>query len=802
MNKTTTVFRVNELPLLALRGMVIFPGTSTHLDIGRKKSMLALNSAMATDQLIYLVTQRDAAIEDPTADDLYEIGTVARIRQVLRLPGDNLRVMLEGLYRARTEYIIQTDPHFGASTRELLSKSYIPALEEEALLRNCHELFAAYVGLSGSISPEMAMEIAAIDELAPATDKMASALSIPVEKKQQLLSLGLPAKRAEQLIVIMRHELEILELERKIHDKVQEQMDANQKDYYLREQMRAISAELGEEDSPMAEADEYRRRIAALSLPEKSAAHLIKECEKLAKMPPGSHEATVVRGYLDTCLDLPWNITSEDQLDLTASRDVLDRDHYGLDKVKDRIIELLAVRQLNAATKGQILCLAGPPGVGKTSIARSIAEAMGRKYVRVSLGGVRDEADIRGHRKTYIGSMPGRIINAIKQAGTKNPLILLDEIDKMSSDFRGDPSAAMLEVLDPEQNAAFCDHFLEIPFDLSQVLFITTANQKDAIPEPLLDRMDLIELTSYTAEEKFMIAKRHLVKKQLAENGLTAKQVRISDKAIRGIIESYTREAGVRRLERSLAKICRKCAKRIVAGEVKSVTVGDLVPYLGPIRYKRDACLGQDEIGVATGLAWTAVGGETLPVEIAILDGTGKIELTGSLGDVMKESARTAVSYVRSRAKEWGIATDFYKTKDIHIHVPEGAVPKDGPSAGITMTTALVSALTGVPVRRDVAMTGEVSLRGRVLPIGGLREKTMAAYIYGAKTVIIPQDNEADLAEVDPTVRKALTFVPVSHMDAVLQAALTRLLDETNRPCAKAELYPPMVTAENPTVRM
>ncbi len=798
MNKSTTVFRVNELPLLALRGMVIFPGTSTHLDIGRKKSMLALNSAMATDQLIYLVTQRDAAVEEPTADDLYEVGTVARIRQVLRLPGDNLRVMLEGLYRARTEYIIQTDPHFGASTREVLSKSYLPALEEEALLRNCQELFATYVGLSGTVSPETAMEIAAIDELAPATDKIAAAISVPIEKKQLLLSLGIPAKRAEQLIVILRHELEILELERKIHNKVQEQMDANQKDYYLREQMRAISAELGEEDSPMAEADEYRGRIAALDLPEKSRKHLLKECEKLAKMPSGSHEATVVRGYLDTCLELPWNTTTEDQLDLTVSREVLDRDHYGLDKVKERIIELLAVRQLNAETKGQILCLSGPPGVGKTSIAKSIAEAMGRKYVRVSLGGVRDEADIRGHRKTYIGSMPGRIINAIKQAGTKNPLILLDEIDKMSNDFRGDPSAAMLEVLDPEQNAAFCDHFLEIPFDLSQVLFITTANQKDAIPEPLLDRMDLIELTSYTAEEKFMIAKNHLVKKQLRENGLTAKQVRISDKALRGIIESYTREAGVRRLERSLAKICRKCAKRIVTGEVKSVTVNDLQPYLGPVRYKRDVLNKQDEIGVATGLAWTAVGGETLPVEIAILDGTGKIELTGSLGDVMKESARTAVSYVRSRAKEWGIATDFYKTKDIHIHVPEGAVPKDGPSAGITMTTALVSALTGIPVRRDVAMTGEVSLRGRVLPIGGLREKTMAAYIYGVKTVIIPQDNEVDLAEIDPTVRKALEFVPTTHMDDVLKTALIRL------PCDNSQqvMYTPVRVNENSTVRM
>ena len=795
MNKPTTVVRVNELPLLALRGMVIFPGVSTHLDIGRKKSMLALNSAMATDQLIYLVAQKDATEEDPSADALYEIGTVARIRQVLRIPGDNLRVMLDGLYRARTEHIFQSDPHFGAVIRELSPRSALTDLQEEALVRNAQELFSKYVALSGSVSIETSAEIAAMTELSATIDRIASAIAIPIDKKQMLLSLISPAKRAEQLIVLLRHEIEILELERKIHNKVQEQMDANQKDYYLREQMRAISAELGDEDNPMQEADEYRNRVKALNLVKKSRDHLLKECDKLAKMPNGSHEATVVRGYLDACLELPWNNTTTDQLDLTECRTVLDRDHYGLDTVKDRIIELLAVRQLTEHTKGQILCLAGPPGVGKTSIAKSIAEAMGREYVRVSLGGVRDEADIRGHRKTYIGAMPGRIIQALRQAGTKNPLILLDEIDKMSNDFRGDPAAAMLEVLDPEQNAAFCDHFIEIPFDLSQVLFVTTANQKDAIPEPLLDRMDLIELTSYTAEEKFHIAKNHLVKKQLKENGLTAKQVRLTDKALRAIIDSYTREAGVRRLERSIAKIFRKCAKRIVSGEVKTVTVTDLNPYLGPARYKRDPLLAKDEVGVATGLAWTAVGGETLPVEIAVLEGTGKIELTGSLGDVMKESARTAVSYVRSRATEWNIPSDFYKTKDIHIHVPEGAVPKDGPSAGITMTTALVSALSGVPIRRDVAMTGEVSLRGRVLPIGGLREKTMAAYIYGAKTVIIPQDNEADLAEVDNTVKQALQFVPVSHMDEVLKTALVRM-PSGEEPAAN---YPPVRTAVRST---
>ena len=538
--------------------------------------------------------------------------------------------------------------------------------------------------------------------------------------------------------------------------------------------MRVISSELGEADNPLEEADEYREKIGKLNLSEENRAKLLKECDKLSKMPFGSHEATVVRNYLDTCLEIPWGVTTKDSLEITAARKVLDRDHYGMEKIKERILEILAVRSLAKESKGQVICLVGPPGVGKTSIAKSIAAAMGRKYVRVSLGGVRDEADIRGHRKTYIGAMPGRIMNAIRQAGSANPLILLDEIDKMGSDMRGDPSAAMLEVLDTEQNNAFVDHYLEIPFDLSDVLFITTANNADAIPAPLYDRMDVIELSSYTAEEKFQIARHHLLKKQVRKNGMNLRQFRLADDALRMLIDGYTREAGVRTLERLIGKLCRKAAVKLVSGEVKTVNVHqqDLEGYLGPRRYKPDAEVLQDQIGVVNGLAWTAVGGETMPVEVAVLDGSGKIELTGSLGDVMKESARTAISYVRSRAADWHIDRDFYKNKDVHIHVPEGAVPKDGPSAGVTMATAIVSALTGIPVRRDVAMTGEITLRGRVLPIGGLREKTMAAYTHHMKTVIIPAENESDLADVEKVVREGIRFVTASHLDTVIQTAL------------------------------
>ena len=766
------VTRSAVVPLLALRGLVIFPGMHLHFDVGRRKSILALNEAMGEEQLLYLVTQKDMTTDDPGIDDLYEMGVVVRVRQVLKLPGDGLRILVDGLYRAGIEEAVQTEPYLRVAVRERLERRIAGSLNAEAAMRECRTYFEEYAQLSRGFSPDVAAGAAEAQDAGFLIDYIAANIALSAEDKQSILGIAPVEKRMERLLVLLEQECRILRLEQDIHERVHEQMDQNQKEYYLREQLKVIAAELGEGDNPVEESEEYHARIEALALPEDSADKLLRECAKLAKMPYGSHEATVSRSYLDTCLSLPWHTATKDNLDLTAARRTLDRDHYGLDKVKERIIEALAVRRLSSEMKGQVLCLVGPPGVGKTSIAKSIASAMGRKYVRISLGGVRDEAEIRGHRKTYIGAMPGRIISAIRQAGVKNPLILLDEIDKMGNDFRGDPASAMLEVLDSEQNVAFCDHYVEIPFDLSDVLFITTANTADMIPAPLYDRMDVITLGSYSAEEKFHIAKDHLLRKQVRRHGLTLRQVRIADDTLRAIIDGYTREAGVRELERCIGRICRKAAKKIVAGEAKSVTVSQLEEYLGPVKYKPETRELTEEVGVVNGLAWTAVGGETMPVEVAVMDGSGKIELTGSLGDVMKESARTAISYVRSRTAEWHIDRDFYKNKDIHIHVPEGAVPKDGPSAGVTMATAIVSALTGIPVRQDVAMTGEISLRGRVLPIGGLKEKTMAAYTHHMKTVIIPAENESDLAEVDGVVRDHVHFVTASHLDTVLQTAL------------------------------
>ncbi|MCL2884066.1 MAG: endopeptidase La, partial [Oscillospiraceae bacterium] len=703
-------------------------------------------------------------------------GVVASIKQVLRLPNDSVRILVEGLYRARIQSVVKNEDFPLVVCKECPTTRVLGKLRREALLRECRERVEAYAKFSDALTPAMRRDIAAADEVGILADFVAANLPFPAENKQALLDTFSGEKRMEQLLLLLAKETAVLELEDKIHKQVHEQMDQNQKEYYLREQLRAISTELGDEDNPTEEAEEYRARIEALPLKEDVRDKLLKECKKLSKMPPGSHEGTVSRHYLDACLELPWDTLTQDNLDLAHAKEVLDRDHYGMEKIKERVLEILAVRQLSKETMGQIICFVGPPGVGKTSIAKSIAEAMGRKYVRVSLGGVRDEADIRGHRKTYIGAMPGRIMNAMQLAGSANPLMLLDEIDKMSLDFHGDPASAMLEVLDTEQNVAFVDHYLEVPFNLSRVLFITTANDLDGVPPPLIDRMDVIELSSYTAEEKFHIAKEHLLKKQLAKNGLTARQMALPDDALRAIIDGYTREAGVRQLERVIGKLCRKCAKKLVSGRRRvTVTVSSLEGLLGPRRYKPDAVQKIDEVGVVNGLAWTAVGGEMMPIEVAVLDGNGKIELTGSLGDVMKESARTAISYVRSRAADWHIERDFYKNKDIHIHVPEGAVPKDGPSAGVTMATAIVSALTGVPVRRDVAMTGEITLRGHVLPIGGLREKTMAAYTHHIKTVLIPEDNAPDLAEVDAAVKAKLKFIPVNNLDAVISAAMPPL---------------------------
>ena len=621
------------------------------------------------------------------------------------------------------------------------------------------------------------------DDAVYLVDYIGGNMILAPDKKQTLLNENSIAKRLQLLASLLEGEINILTLERELYAKVKEQIDQNQREYYLREQQRAIAEELGEGDNIDNEADEYLKKIEVLSLNDEAKEKLTAEVRKLRKLHPSSQEAGVVRGYLDTCLELPWNVYTKDKIDIKAAARLLDREHYGLQKVKERILELLAVRQLAPDISGQIICLVGPPGVGKTSIARSIAEAMGRKYVRMSLGGVRDESDIRGHRKTYIGSMPGRIMAAIKQAGSSNPLMLLDEVDKLGSDYRGDPSAALLEVLDGEQNSAFRDHYIEVPYDLSKVLFVATANTTETIPGPLLDRMEVIELSSYTREEKFQIAKRHLVKKQLSRHGLDSKQLHITDGALYAIIDSYTREAGVRNLERKIGEICRKCARELVAGDVEkvSVTEKNIETYLGPKRFKPDDISGKDEVGVVNGLAWTAVGGEMLQVEVAVMDGSGKLQLTGSLGDVMKESAQAAISYVRSMADRFGIDHEFYKNKDIHIHVPEGAVPKDGPSAGVTITTALVSALTGIPVRGKVAMTGEVTLRGRVLPIGGLREKTMAAYRNRINTVVIPRQNVSDLHEVDEAVKKAIRFVPADTVADVLETALCSMPHPTGK---------------------
>ena len=767
--------RLATLPMLVLRGLVCFPETVIHFDVGRLKSVAALNTAMERDQRIFLVAQKDVSLDDPTPNDLYRMGVVGRVRQIVKLPHDNFRIIVDGEYRATAVEILQTEPYFMVVTQERQDKPVSPALLEDALVRECRQQFERYADLVPKMAPDVVFGVAADDRAGHLADFVASNLNMPIEEKQRILNIQSVASRMETLLRILDKECQILELEKKIEDKVQEQMDENQKEYYLREQIRAISEELGQGDDPLEESGEYVKAIHDLNLPEEVANLLHKEARKLGKMPPGSHEATVVRTYLDTCLALPWNITTKDNLDLARARRVLDRDHDGMEKVKERIIEALAVRQLSEEMKGQVLCLVGPPGVGKTSIARSIAEAMGRKYVRVSLGGVRDETEIRGHRRTYVGSMPGRIITAIKQAGTRNPLILLDEIDKMGHDFRGDPASAMLEVLDTEQNYAFRDHFIDLPFDLSEVMFVTTANDASAIPAPLYDRMDVIHLSSYTAEEKKRIARRHLLKKQLKKHGLTGKQLKLSDSGLARIIECYTSEAGVRTLERQLATLCRKTAAVLVEDKeaVVSVTAGNLESYLGPEKYKPDQKSHRDEIGVVNGLAWTAVGGTTMPIEVAVLEGTGKIELTGNLGDVMKESAKTAISYVRSRADEWHIDGEFYKNKDIHIHVPEGAVPKDGPSAGVTMATAIVSALTGIPVKGDVAMTGEISLRGRVMPIGGLREKAMAAYTHHLTTVIIPEDNHADLNEVDSAVKEKTRFITARNLDTVIGHALT-----------------------------
>ena len=763
------------MPALALRAITVFPNLLIHFDVGREISIRALEQAMAGNRDIFLVTQKELTVEEPAQKHLYQVGTVATVKQILRLPDNNVRVMVEGRSRGKMLRLLTREPYLTAEL-ELLEEESPPrenTPRTEALIRQIYSLVERYTELSDRVSPELYLKLLASDDPSYIADYAAQNMPLRFEDKQVILEELRPTRRLEKLVRILAREVEIRQVESELEGKVQEQMADNQRDYYMREQMKVLQRELGERDDGD-EIAEYRQRVEKAKLPDPVREKLLKEIRHLEKQPFGSAEASVLRGYLDTCLELPWTVRTRERANVAAVSKVLEADHYGLEKVKERILEFVAVKQLSPQLKGQVLCLVGPPGVGKTSIAMSVARAMNRKLARISLGGVHDEAEIRGHRKTYVGAMPGRIIAGIRQAGSINPVLVLDELDKVGSDHRGDPSAALLEVLDVHQNSTFRDHYLEMPFDLSEVLFIATANTTDTIPRPLLDRMEIIEIGSYTDEEKVQISKRHLWPKELKAHGLTRSQVKLTDQALRQIISGYTRESGVRRLERLLDTLCRKSAMKLVKEETKTVhiTPDTLQEFLGVRRYAQDKTASQPQVGVVNGLAWTSVGGEILEVEVNVVEGTGKVELTGNLGDVMKESARTALSYIRSRASQLGLPATFYKDKDIHVHFPEGAVPKDGPSAGIAITTAMVSALTDTPVRGDVAMTGEVTLRGRVLAIGGLKEKTMAALRNGMSTVILPQDNVKDLEEIDPLVRESLKFLPVTSADQVLAYAL------------------------------
>ncbi len=799
-----------HLPTIALRGLVVFPNNLVHFEVGREKSIAAVEWAMANNSNVFLVAQKSMDTTEPQQADLFSYGVVAEVKQVLRVSGDLVKVLVEGKYRAKLSALDASGDFLLSEVRPapVRAGKADDAVETEALLRALKAGFDEYLGMNPRLGKDVVFAIVSSDDPAFLSEYMPANLLFRYEDKQAVMDEGTLNGRLKKLIEMLRRECQVMKIEKEIAEKVNESMDKNQRDYYLHEQLHIISDELGEGDDTHAEADEYRRRITGLHLAEDSEKKLLKEVDRLAKMQGSNQEATVIRTYLDTCLDLPWNTFTVDDLDISRAQQILDRDHYGLKKVKDRILETLAVRKLAPDVKAQIICLVGPPGVGKTSIARSIAESLGRKYVRISLGGVRDEAEIRGHRRTYIGAMPGKIITAMISAKSANPLMLLDEIDKLAGDFRGDPAAALLEALDPEQNSTFNDHFIDIPFDLSHVLFITTANDLGSIPGPLRDRMDVIELPSYTRVEKYNIARKHLLPKQLKACGLTGK-VTLSQSALYGIIDGYTREAGVRNLERTITSVLRKCARKIAAGEVESVSVTGtmLEQLLGPRFVKPDFLNRTNAVGIANGLAWTSVGGETLPIEVQVMDnGSGKITVTGSLGDVMKESAQLAVTWVRVHAAEYGIDPEKLKKCDLHIHAPEGAVPKDGPSAGVTLTTALVSCLSGIPVRGDVAMTGEITLHGNVLPIGGLREKSMAAYREGMKTVLIPKDNEPDLYEVDDEVKKNLTFLPMQSLAQVLNAALLKPQNakkakapsrtHAKKKAADAAIVPP--TAEKP----
>ena len=773
------------LPVLALRGLAVFPDQTVHFEVGRAKSVKALEAAMKKDQNLLLMPQRDISCDDPGVSDLYPIGTVAKIKQILHPQGETVRVLVTGLCRARIQELTQKEPYLAGMVVSVPETELADTLRARALRREANAIFASYLDMAEHPAQAVQLRMLASESCGFIADAIAQNANLDYTDKAELLMQMNPVRRLEHAVKLLRQEMEMLQLESDIQERTKYNIDRQQKDYYLREQMKAIREELGDDDE--SEFADYESRIRKLGLEEASEKKVLKDLERLKKQPFGSSEAAVLRNYLDTLLELPWGQITKERVDVDAARKILDKDHYGLLKVKERILQTIAVRQMAPQMPPQIICLVGPPGVGKTSIAYSVARALNRKMARISLGGVHDEADIRGHRKTYVGAMPGRIMAAMTQAGSCNPLLLLDEVDKMGSDYRGDPSAALLEVLDAEQNKTYRDHYLEVPFDLSDVMFITTANSLDTVPRPLLDRMEIIELGSYTDEEKLMIAKDHLIPKQLQKHGLKKSQLRITEDAIREIITCYTRESGVRTLERCFAEICRRVDMELLTSEkAKRITVtgSNLEQYLGVRKYLPDRLPSADQVGLVTGLAWTSVGGETLEVEVNVMDGTGKLELTGNLGDVMKESAHAALSYIRANALKLGVAEDFYKTKDIHVHFPESAVPKDGPSAGVTVCTAMVSALTGTTVRRDVAMTGEISIRGRVLPIGGLKEKTMAALRHGISTVIIPKANERDLSEIDQTVRRSLNFITAQTVDTVLDAALNREVKE---------MLPPMI---------
>lgn len=766
MSKTNTT---RVMPLLALRGILVFPNMIMHLDVGREKSVAALEKAMVDDNEILLVSQQQANLDEPGPDDLYSIGTVATIKQVLKLPGGTIRVLVEGAARARVINYLETEPLFMVEA-ELLAEDETMTPETEAYMRALLHQFERYIKMSKKIPTDTLVSVSEIQEPGRLADIITTHLTLKVEQKQQILEANNATERLERLTQILTRENEMLEVERRLGARVRKQMEKNQREYYLREQMKAIQKELGERDGASEDAEAFRQQLAEAKMPDQVREKLEKEIDRLERTPPASPENVVLRNYLEWTLALPWGKSSRDRLDLKKAENILNQDHYGLDKVKERILEFLAVRKLAKSLKSPIICLIGPPGVGKTSLAKSVARSLQREFVRISLGGVRDEAEIRGHRRTYVGAMPGRIIQGMRQAGTANPVFLLDEVDKMSTDFRGDPSAALLEVLDPEQNSTFSDHYIEVPFDLSKVLFITTANAQHPIPQPLQDRMEIIYLSGYTEEEKVEIVRRHVLPKLLKEHGLGRDQLKISQHAISSIIRNYTREAGVRDLERNLARICRKVARQVVAGQegLIRITVQNLHQYLGAARYKQREQDFEPAVGVATGLAWTQFGGDVLNVEATIMPGTGRLILTGKLGEVMKESAQTALSFVRSRSEKLKISEDFFQKHDIHIHVPEGAIPKDGPSAGVTIASALYSAISNKKLRRHIAMSGEITLQGRVLPVGGIKEKVLAAHRNGIETIILPRENEKDSEDIPANIRRRLKLIWVEEVDSIL----------------------------------